>query len=395
MRVTSDARSLSLPIIVALLVGGMATTTNTSVTGLLLTSIADDLGHSVALLGGLKSISAVVAFMTAFPLSRVADRYPRKYLIALGLGCMMTAAIFALTAANLTWFIGYYLFAGAADVILFAMLLAAASDYIDGTAMDRANGFVIGAFGLPGFLIVPLAGVISDSYGWRQAYLINIGIALVGMVLVLLLLPKVPPTGSTSESTLAHLRMLTRKPGLTMILLGNIMRFTMLTVLIVYVAAFIIERFDLSDGRAGLFFGIGSAMFLFAAFASGLLIARLGLRRLMLPGGLILAGGLFLAFLPGLPGLVTGAALLVSGSLLSIQENGALGVILRVAPQDRGAATSLNEIGAAIAGIFGSAVGGLVVNQFGYGGLGVFLAVTGLAAFVFTRLSFLRAAPTR
>lgn len=395
MRLTHDVRYLSLPIILALVVGGMAATTNTSVTGLLLTSIADDLGHSVALLGGLKAISAVVAFITAFPLSRVADRYPRKYLIALGLGCMMTAAFFALTAANLAWFIGYYLFAGVADVILFAMLLAAASDYIDGAAMDRANGFVIGAFGLPGFLIVPLAGVISDSYGWRQAYLINIGVAAAGILLVLLLLPRVPPKGSTSDSTLAHLRMLTRKPGLTMILIGNMMRFTMLTVLVVYVAAFMIERFDLSDGRAGFYFGIGSAMFLIAAFASGLLIARFGLRRLMLPGGLILAGGLFLAFLPGLPGLVTGAALLVSGSLLSIQENGALGVILRVAPQDRGAATSLNEIGAAIAGIFGSAVGGLVVNQFGYGGLGVFLAVTGLAAFVFTRLSFLKAAPTR
>ncbi|CAN5593220.1 MFS transporter [soil metagenome] len=392
---TSDARSLSRPIIAALLVGGMAATTNTSVTGLLLTSIADDLGHSVALLGGLKSISAVVAFITAFPLSRVADRYPRKYLIALGLGCMLTAALFALTAANLTWFIGYYLFAGAADVILFAMLLAAASDYIDGAAMDRASGFVIGAFGLSGFVIVPLAGVISDSHGWRQAYLINIGVALAGMLLVLLLLPKVPPTGSTSASTLSHLRMLTRKPGLTMILLGNIMRFTMLTVLIVYVAAFIIERFELSDGRAGFYFGIGSAMFLVSAFASGLLIARLGLRRLMLPGGLIVAGGLFLAFLPGVPGLLTGASFLVSGSLLSIQENGALGVILRVAPRDRGAATSLNEIGAAIAGIFGSAVGGLIVGQFGYGGLGVFLAVTGLAAFVFTRLSFLKAVPVR
>lgn len=373
----------------------MAATTNTSVTGLLLTSIADDLGHSVALLGGLKSLSAVVAFITAFPLSRVADRYPRKYLIALGLGCMMAAAIFALTAANLAWFIGYYLFAGAADVILFAMLLAAASDYIDGAAMDRANGFVIGAFGLPGFVIVPLAGVISDSYGWRQAYLVNIGVAAVGILLVVLLLPKVPPTGSTSESTLAHLRMLTRKPGLTMILIGNVMRFTMLTVLIVYVAAFMIERFDLSDGRAGFYFGIGSAAFLLAAFASGLLIARLGLRRLMLPGGLILAGGLFLAFLPGLPGLVTGAALLISGSLLSIQENGALGVILRVAPNDRGAATSLNEIGAAIAGIAGSALGGLVVGLAGFSGLAFLLAAAGLAAFYFTRLSFRIANPGR
>lgn len=380
-----------LPIILALVVGGMAATTNTSVTGLLLTSIAEDLGHSVALLGGLKALSAIVAFITAFPLSRIADQIPRKYLILLGLGCMLVASLFALSATSIYLFVGYYIFTGAADVILFAMLLAAASDYIEGAGLDRINGFVIGAFGIPGFVIVPLAGIISDSYGWRPAYLVNLSIASIAILLVLLLLPRVPPTGTKPESTLGHLRMLTRKPGLTMILIGNIMRFTLLTVLIVYGAAFLIERFDLSDGRAGFYFGLGAGVFLVSAFLSGLLIARLGLRKLMLPGGLILSGGLLVAFLPGMPGLVTGAALMLSGAILSIQENGSLGVILRVTPHDRGAATSLNEIGAAIAGIIGSAIGGLVIDMTGYGGLGAFLALIGLAAFYFTRLS-LRAA---
>ncbi len=174
----------------------MAATTNTSVTGLLLSSIADDLGRSVALLGGLKALSATVAFITAFPLSQVADHYPRKYLILLGFCFMLAASIVALTAQGLLWFSRYYLFAGAADVILFAMLLAAASDYVEGPALDRANGIVIGAFGLPGFVLVPLAGIISDSFGWRSAYLINISVALMAILLVALLLPKVPPTGS-------------------------------------------------------------------------------------------------------------------------------------------------------------------------------------------------------
>ena len=380
--------ALQLPVLVGLVGGGMAATTNTGVTGLLLTSIAEDLGTSVALLGGLKALSATVAFITAFPLSRVADQYPRKYLILLGLCFMLAAAAVALTARGLAWFIGYYLLAGAADVILFAMLLAAASDYVDGPDLDRANGFVIGAFGLPGFVVVPLAGLISDSYGWRQAYLINVGVALLAIVLVTLLLPRVPPTGSQPESMLAHLRMLTRKPGLLLIMLGNLMRFMILTVLIIYTAAFLIDQYRLSDGRAGFYFGLGAAVFLLAAVLSGWLIGRLGLRRVMVPGGLILTGGLVVAFLPGNPGLVAGAGLMISGSLLSIQENGALGAILRIAPQDRGAATSLNEIGAAIAGVGGAALGGLVVELAGYRGLGILLGTCGLAAVLFTWRSF-------
>ena len=381
-------RSLPLPILLTLVVGGMAATTNSSVTGLLLTSIAEDLDRSVALMGSLRALSASVAFVTAFPLSRFADQYPRKYLLTLGLGCMVAGGIIALVAPNLTVFLGYYIFAGITDVILFAMLLAAASDYVDGRALDRANGIVIGAFGLPGFVIVPLAGLISDSYGWRQAYLINISIALVGALLILLLLPRVEPSGTKAQSILSHLRMLTRKPGLLTIVLGNVMRFTILTALISYTAAFLIEEYDLSDGRAGFFYGIGSAVFLAAAVTSGLLIGWLGLRRVMLPGGMMLVGALLLAFLPGNPGVVTGIGLIASGSLLSIQENGALGAILRIAPHDRGAATSLNEIGAAISGVIGAAFGGLVIELFGFNGLGIFLAIVGLIALYFTWRSF-------
>ena len=393
MKPPDEKRSLPFLILLALVAGGVAATTNTSVTGLLLSSIADDLGRSVALLGGLKALSATVAFITAFPLSRVADHYPRKYLILLGFCFMLAASIVALTAQGLLWFSCYYLFAGSADVILFAMLLAAASDYVDGPALDRANGIVIGAFGVPGFVLVPLAGIISDSFGWRFAYLINIMVALLAILLVSLLLPKVPPIGSKPESMLAHLRMLTRKPGLTMIMLGNLMRFMILTVLIIYTAAFLIEQYELSDGRAGFYFGIGAAVFLLAAVISGWLIGRLSLRRVMVPGSLVLAGGLFIAFIPGNPGLIAGIGLAVSGSLLSIQENGALGVILRIAPQDRGAATSLNEIGAAIAGILGASLGGLVVELAGFSGLGLFLGAIGLLAYYFTWRSFRTAQP--
>ena len=392
VRLEPNRRSLPWPILFALVVGGMAATTNSGVTGLLVTSIAEDLDRSVALIGGLRALGAAVAFVTAFPLSRVADQYPRKYLISVGLVSMVISGVIAMTAPNLTFFLGYYVFAGITDVILFAMLLAAASDYIDGPGLDRANGVVIGAFGLPGFVVVPLAGVISDEFGWRQAYFLNIGIALLALAAIGLLLPKARPTGTKPESMFGHLRMLAGKPGLMLVLAGNLLRFTILTALIVYTAAFLIERYDLSDGRAGFYYGIGSAVFLVAAFASGLLIARIGLYRIMVPGGMILAGALLIGFLPGNSGLLTGAALLISGSLLSIQENGALGAILRLAPNDRGAATSLNEIGAAISGILGSALGGLVIQWSGFAGLGVFLAAIGVGAFAVTHLS-VRALP--
>jgi len=111
------------------------------------------------------------------------------------------------------------------------------------------------------------------------------------------------------------------------------------------------------------------------------------LRRVMLQGGLLIAAGLLIAFLPGVPGVLAGLGLL-TGALLGVHENGSLGMILRMAPEARGAATSLNEICAALGGIAGSALGGLIIQQTGFGGLGVLLGAVALAAVAFTYLAF-------
>lgn len=366
----------------------MAANTNTNVTGLLLPEIAEDFDHSVQFMGSFQAVAAATGLIIAFPLSRYADQFPRKYLILLGLGCMITSSIFALTATNLPHFIGYYLFAGASEVILFAMLLAAASDYVRGHGLDRANGIIIGAMGVPGFVLVPLAGVIADEYGWRHAYMINISTAITGAVLVLLLLPYAPPSEEKPESMLSHLRMLSRKPGLLTIISSNVMRFTIVTSLTAFTASYLVEEFDLTEGSAGLYFALGSVAFLVAAVLSGVLITRIGLWKIMIPGGIVLIGALLLGYLPTHPsGVLTGIGLIVAGSLLSIQENGALGTILRLAPDARGAATSMNELGAAIAAIFGAIFSGLVIQIAGFQGFGVFMAMLAVAALYLTRRS--------
>lgn len=374
--------------LLALVVGALAANTNTNVTGLLLPDVAEDFGHSVQFMGSFRAVAAATGLIIAFPLSRYADQFPRKYIILLGLGCMLISGVFALTATNLFHFIGYYLFAGASEVILFAMILAAASDYVEGHGLDRANGIIIGAMGVPGFLLVPLAGVIADAYGWRHAYMINISIAAIGALLVLLLLPFVPPSGEQPESMLAHLRMLSRKPGLLTIIASNVMRFTIVTSLTAFTASFLVEEFDLTEGSAGFYFAIGSVAFLVAAVVSGVLLKRIGLWTTMIPGGMILIGALLLAYIPTHPsGIFTAIGLIVAGSVLSIQENGALGTILRLSPDARGAATSMNELGAAVAAIFGALLGGLIIELAGFHGFGVFMAALAAAALYLTRRS--------
>src|SRR5690606_3297498 len=86
---------------------------------------------------------------------------------------------------------------------------------------------------------------------------------------------------------------------------------------------------------------------------------------------------------------VTGVLLLVTIAFLPVQENGALGLILRGAGEVRGAAVSLNELGAGLGGITGAALGGLAIRCAGYPGLGIFLGIIALLSYLFSRRALL------
>jgi predicted MFS family arabinose efflux permease len=264
-------------------------------------------------------------------------------------------------------------------------LLTASSDFVEGRELDRANGIVIGSFALPGFVVVPLAGVLSEAYGWRSAYLLSFGLGLVALLGTLLFLPRVAPQGHQAATILGHLHRLSRQPGFVLILLANFVRFTLFTISLVFTAAFLIDRYDLSDDRAGLYYGLGSGFFLFAALASGFLLNRVGTARLMIFGGYVTAVTFALAMGLTWPLLVTGLLLIFSDCMLAVHENGSLGTLFRIAPQARGSAGALNELGAGAGGLAGAALGGLLLDLTGYGGLGVGMGLLSLVAALLTR----------
>jgi predicted MFS family arabinose efflux permease len=71
--------------------------------------------------------------------------------------------------------------------------------------------------------------------------------------------------------------------------------------------------------------------------------------------------------------------------MLAIHENGALGTLLRMAPNARGSAAALNELGAGAGGLVGAGLGGLVLNLSGYSGLGICMGLLSLGATLLTR----------
>ena len=372
-------------VLAVLVLGGMCAAANVQTFALLLTSIADEFDTTVAVLGSLRTIEYTAAIVGGLLITRLADKVVRKWLLVAGYALMLIAALAAIAATSPATLMIYYVLAGMASVTLFASILAAPSDFLEGGALDRANGVIIGSFSLPGIIIVPLAGVLSEAYGWRTAYLLNVSLAALAILGTLLFLPRVAPQGHQAGTTLGHLRLLLRQPGFILILLANFTRFVLFTMALVFTASFLIERYDLSDDRAGLYYGIGSGCFLVTALLSGFLLNRFGTARLLIRGGYLISLTFVLAMGPTWPLLVTGLLLIFSDCMLAIHENGALGTLLRMAPSARGSAAALNELGAGAGGLVGAGIGGLVLSLSGYSGLGVCMGLLSLVAALLTR----------
>lgn len=377
--------SISGRTLVVLVFGGLAATTNAQVFALLLAPIARDLGYSVAKLGGLRTTEEVAAVATAIALTPVVDRYPRKWLLVAGFVLMATAAALISMSFTVWMLIGFFVIDGVSKILLFSALLALPSDLSSGREHDRALGFVIGSFSIAGVTAVPLAGVLSDAFTWRAGYVLAVALAGVAIMSVAVGVPSVQPPPHRHESLRAHASSLSRLPGFAIALAGAFCRFAMFASVLNYGGAYLIDERGVSVGRAGFYFSLGAFAFLAASILSGYVLVLVGVSRVLLGAGLATGVLALTAFGSGQSLAVVGACLLGTVALMGMLENASTGLLLRLAPDDRGAAMSLNELVAAAGSLLGIGVCAVVLRSSGFGGVAVFLAALAVIGAVVSR----------
>lgn len=380
--------SLSIPILLALIAGGMAATTNAQVFALLLAPKAEGFGISVARLGGMRSIEEVVAILTAVLLTPFIDRTARKKLLLFGYVLMGCASTVAFSAQSHWHLIGFFTLDGIAKILLFSTLLALPADLASGHRLDRVLGFVIGSFALSGFTIVPLVGYVAGQFSWREGYLVTIGVAVTTFVIVALLIPTTSTPHTQHESPFRHIVLLIKLPGLLAALLSAFMRFTMFGGVLTFTGAFLIDHHNVSVGRAGLYFSFGAAAFLGCSVLSGFLLRHIGIRNVLIPGGLLTGSLIFIGFASGMALLFVGAALIAAAAMMGILENASTGLLFRLSRGHRGAAMSLNELGAAAGSLLGIGLGALSIGLIGYAGIGIALGLIAMIAAALTSIAF-------
>src|SRR3954447_21571762 len=329
----------------------------------LLPRMAPDLGVSEARIGFLVTGYALASFAAAIPLTALLRGLPRRpVLVGALLGFAVSNAVVAVSSSYALTF-GARLAAGGMGGTLWAMLAGYAARMVPAERRGRAIAIVLAGITLALALGVPAGTALAGTVGWRTAFGLLSGIAVLLVVWVRWRGPAFPGETPHGRVPLARVAAL---PGIPAVLSVTLFLLVGHQVMYTYVAPFAAHA---GFGRTGLLLLVFGAATVVGIWITGVLVDRHPRPTLVGALALCVAVMLALGLAAGVPGV-----LLISVALWGVAFGGAPTLIQTAlidasGPERADVATSLQTTvyNAGIA--VGSLTGGLALEGWGAGAL--------------------------
>ncbi|MCT9075833.1 MFS transporter [Streptomyces fulvoviolaceus] len=329
----------------------------------LLPRMAPALGVSEARVGFLVTGYAVASFAAAVPLTALLRGLPRRpVLVGALLGFALSNAVVALSSSYALTF-GARLVAGCMGGTLWAMLVGYAARMVPAERRGRAIAIVLAGITLALSLGVPAGTAVAGALGWRAAFGVLAGLAVLLAFWVRWRVPGFPGEAPGARMPLGRVAAL---PGIPAVLSVTLFLLVGHQVMYTYVAPFAGHA---GFGRTGLVLLVFGAATVVGIWLTGVLVDR-HLRTTLLGAlALCIAAMLALGLHAGAPAL-----LLAAVALWGVAFGGAPTLIQTAlvdasGPEHADVATSLQTTvyNAGIA--VGSLTGGVVLENLGAGAL--------------------------
>lgn len=329
----------------------------------LLPRMAPALGVCEARVGFLVTGYALASFAAAIPLTALLRGLPRRpVLVGALLGFALSNLVVALSSSYALTF-GARLVAGCMGGTLWAMLVGYAARMVPAARRGRAIAIVLAGITLALSLGVPAGTALAEALGWRTAFGVLAGLAVLLVFWVRWRVPGFPGEAPGARMPLGRVATL---PGIPAVLSVTLFLLVGHQVMYTYVAPFAAHA---GFGRTGLVLLVFGAATVVGIWLTGALVDR-HLRTTLLGAlALCVAVMLVLGVYAGTPVLLLGAV-----ALWGIAFGGAPTLIQTAlvdasGPEHADVATSLQTTvyNAGIAA--GSLTGGVVLENVGAGAL--------------------------
>ncbi len=355
---------------------------NNIVVSPVLVDIARDLGVTVGTAGLLVTaygIPGIVVGILAGPLS---DRYGRRPFLVGGTALMSVLTVLGAVVPSFAHLLLTRVGAGVGASLLYPNINATIADEFPYQQRGRAMGTVITMNQLATIVGVPIAGLIAGLSSWRLSFVLVGALGLLAAFVVSRSAHS-PPTARASDVGTRELFTTlfadTSVRGAIMSsLLGSIFWFTWIT----YIVAFFVERYELATAVASLIVLVTGVGIVGGSQAGGRVGDRFGHRivvgwTILFSGTLVLLETVFVHDLTIAVLVALGIAVL-AGARFATNTT----LLSELAPSARGTLFAVNSAIVSMGIVSGTAVGGILVDGYGYEALGVMSAVAGLASAV-------------
>lgn len=344
-----------------------------------LLEMSRDLDADLAAVANLVAVLSVAWGITSLAAGAASDRIGRRPILVLGLGAVAASRLGLALSSSYAAAVGWQLLGGAGGGSFMGAVLAAVSDRVPPAQRGRALGWVITGQSLSLVLGVPLLTVFGAFGGWRGAMAALGGVAVVGALVVRFIVPRAPgqrAAGAAASVSLAGLV----NPGLLALLGAGAMERMCFVAMAIYLATYLLTSYGISLPELAIALALVALGNLGGNIVGGQLADRLPARSLTFAVSSVATGVLALPLLLWQPGIAPSVALGCAYALTNALGRPALLAALSDVPPDvRGAVLGLNVTTASVGWIAASALGGWLITRFGFGALGVFCALSGLA----------------
>jgi DHA1 family inner membrane transport protein len=341
-----------------------------------LAQVAADFGVSTASAGQLRSVSGLVAGLTAVAMGRLSGWLGLRELLLAGLSILAAGSLFSAAAPSFATLAAAQVAVGAGVAMVLSGGLAAAAEWSAPQQQARALSWAIlgqPAAWIVGMPAIGLLGGVSWRWGWVAVPFAASALALAAVAARPSDERREPPTGAW--------RLLTHDHRVAGWAVGELLAWSAWAGTLVFAGALFVESYGASTATAGLLLGVAAV-----AYLPGNMLARRHLdtsARLLAAAAPPLAALIVVVFGAYRPSLGVSAAILALLAFVAAARTiagSALG--LEVCSQRRVFAMRIRTAATQFGYLLGSAIGGAALAAGGYPTLGVALGAMFLLAAV-------------
>src|SRR5215467_10631803 len=160
------------------------------------TIVGTALPHIVASMGGLDHYAWVVtAYLLASTVSipiwgKLSDIYGRRTFFILGMVIFLVGSALAGTSQNMTQLIIYRGIQGLGAGAMMPIALSIIGDLFSPAERGKWQGLIVAVFGLASIVGPTLGGWITDNWGWRWVFYVNMPVGIVAILTAGFVMPK-------------------------------------------------------------------------------------------------------------------------------------------------------------------------------------------------------------